>query len=155
MAVKALIQRVSRAQVTVGGEVIGRIDAGLVVFIGVAAGDEKADTDYLVNKIYNLRIFADADSKFNLSLLDVRGELLLVSQFTLMADTRKGRRPSFTDAAPPDVAEAMFNDFVAEAKKTGVKVETGKFQAHMHVELVNDGPVTIMIDSCDRLRARG
>ena len=152
---KALLQRVSRAQVSVGDEVIGRIDAGLVVFIGVAAGDEKADTDYLVNKIYNLRIFADADSKFNLSLLDVRGELLLVSQFTLMADTRKGRRPSFTDAAPPDVAEAMFNDFVAEAKKTGVKVETGKFQAHMHVELVNDGPVTIMIDSAGRQRARG
>ena len=152
---KALLQRVSRAQVSVGGEVIGRIDAGLVVFIGVAAGDEKADTDYLVNKIYNLRIFADADSKFNLSLLDVRGELLLVSQFTLMADTRKGRRPSFTDAAPPDVAEAMFNDFVAEAKKTGVNVETGKFQAHMHVELVNDGPVTIMIDSAGRQRARG
>jgi D-tyrosyl-tRNA(Tyr) deacylase len=152
---KALVQRVSRAQVTVDGEVIGRIGGGLVALIGVAAGDEKADTDYLVNKIVNLRIFADADSKFNLSLLDVKGELLLISQFTLMADTRKGRRPSFTDAAPPDVAEFMFNEFVAEARKTGVKVETGKFQAHMHVELVNDGPVTIMLDSGERLRARG
>ncbi len=152
---KALVQRVKRAQVTVDGEVIGRIGGGLVALIGVAAGDEKADTDYLVNKIVNLRIFADADSKFNMSLLVVKGELLLISQFTLMADTRKGRRPSFTDAAPPDVAEFMFNEFVAEARKTDVKVETGKFQAHMHVELVNDGPVTIMLDSSDRLRARG
>ena len=152
---KALIQRVSRAQVTIDGETIGKIGGGLLVLVGVAADDEKADTDYLVNKIINLRIFADADSKFNLSLLDVKGELLLVSQFTLMADTRKGRRPSFTDAAPPELAEAMFNDFVGEARKTGVKVETGKFQAHMMVELVNDGPVTIMLDSKERLRARG
>jgi D-tyrosyl-tRNA(Tyr) deacylase len=152
---KALIQRVSRAQVSVDNEVIGKISGGLVVLVGVATGDEKADVEYLVNKIINLRIFADADSKFNLSLLDVKGELLLVSQFTLIADTRKGRRPSFTDAAPPDVAEAMFDDFVAETRKTGVKVETGKFQAHMMVELVNDGPVTIMIDSEERLRARG
>ena len=152
---KALIQRVSRAQVNVDNEVIGKISGGLVVLVGVATGDEKADVEYLVNKIINLRIFADADSKFNLSLLDVKGELLLVSQFTLIADTRKGRRPSFTDAAPPDVAEAMFDDFVAETRKTGVKVETGKFQAHMMVELVNDGPVTIMIDSEERLRARG
>jgi D-tyrosyl-tRNA(Tyr) deacylase len=140
--------------VTVDGQVIGRIGGGLAVFIGVAAGDDKADTDYLVNKIVNLRIFADAESKFNLSLLDVNGELPLVSQFTLIADTRKGRRPSFTDAAPPDVAESMFNEFVAGARKTGVTVATGKFQAHMHVELVNDGPVTIMLDSADRLRPR-
>ena len=137
------------------GEIIGRIDVGLVVLVGVAAGDDKADIDYLVNKIINLRIFADADSKFNLSLLDIKGELLLISQFTLLADTRKGRRPSFTDAAPTEIAEAMFNDFVTEARKTGVKVETGKFQAHMLVDLVNDGPVTIMIDSAERLRARG
>ena len=137
------------------GEIIGRIDVGLVVLVGVAAGDDKADIDYLVNKIINLRIFADADSKFNLSLLEVKGELLLISQFTLLADTRKGRRPSFTDAAPTEIAEAMFNDFVTEARKTGVKVETGKFQAHMLVDLVNDGPVTIMIDSAERLRARG
>jgi D-tyrosyl-tRNA(Tyr) deacylase len=151
---KALIQRVSRAQVTVDCEIIGRIDVGLVVLVGVAAGDDKADIDYLVNKIINLRIFADADSKFNLSLLEVKGELLLISQFTLLADTRKGRRPSFTDAAPTEIAEAMFNDLVTEARKTGVKVETGKFQAHMFVDLVNDGPVTIMIDSAERLRAR-
>jgi len=152
---KALIQRVSRAQVNVDDEIIGKISGGLVVLMGVAAGDDKAEIDYLVNKIVNLRIFADADSKFNLSLLDVKGELLVISQFTLLADTRKGRRPGFSDAAPPDVAEAMFNDFVAEARKTGIKVETGKFQAHMLVELVNDGPVTIMIDSVERLRARG
>ena len=152
---KALVQRVSRAKVTVDGEVIGSIGGGLAVLVGVAAGDEKADTEYLVNKIINLRIFADTDSKFNLSLLDVKGELLLISQFTLMADTRKGRRPSFTGAAPPEIAEAMFDEFVAEARKSGVKVETGKFQAHMMVELVNDGPVTIMLDSSDRLRARG
>jgi D-aminoacyl-tRNA deacylase len=154
-SVKALIQRVSRAQVTVNGEVIGKIGGGLVALVGVAAGDAKADIEYLVNKIVNLRIFADADSKFNLSLLDVKGELLLISQFTLMADTRKGRRPSFTDAAPPEIAEEMFNDVVAEARKTGIKVETGKFQAHMMVELVNDGPVTIMLDSGERLRPRG
>jgi D-aminoacyl-tRNA deacylase len=153
--VKVLIQRVSRAQATVNDEVIGKIGFGLVVLVGVASDDSKADTDYLVNKIINLRIFADADSKFNLSLLDVKGELLLISQFTLMADTRKGRRPSFTDAAPPEIAEATFNDFVAEAKKIGIKVETGKFQAHMMVELVNDGPVTIMLDSGERLRPRG
>jgi len=152
---KALIQRVSRAQVNVDDEIIGKISGGLVVLMGVAAGDDKAEIDYLVNKIVNLRIFADADSKFNLSLLDVKGELLVISQFTLLADTRKGRRPGFSDAAPPDVAEAMFNDFVGEARKTGIKVETGKFQAHMLVELVNDGPVTIMIDSVERLRARG
>lgn len=152
---KALIQRVSRARVTVSDETIGQVNGGLLAFIGVAAGDQKADTDYLVNKILNLRIFADADSKFNLSLLEVKGELLLISQFTLIADTRKGRRPSFTDAAPPEAAEAMFTDFIAEARKTGIKVEAGKFQAHMMVELTNDGPVTIMLDSGDRFRARG
>ena len=152
---KALIQRVSRANVTVDGEVIGSIAGGLVALVGVGRGDGQADIEYLVNKIVNLRIFADAESKFNLSLLDIKGELLLISQFTLMADTRKGRRPSFTDAAPPEVASALFDGFVAEAKKTGVKVETGKFQAHMMVELTNDGPVTIMIDSGERLRGRG
>jgi D-tyrosyl-tRNA(Tyr) deacylase len=153
--VKALIQRVTRAQVSVEDEVLGRISGGLVALVGVAAGDDMADVDYLVNKIVNLRIFADADSKFNLSLLDVKGDLLLISQFTLFADTRKGRRPSFMDAAPPDVAEAIFNQFVEESRKTGVNVETGKFQTHMLVELVNDGPVTILMDSVDRLRARG
>lgn len=145
----------TRAQVSVEDEVLGRISGGLVALVGVAAGDDMADVDYLVNKIVNLRIFADADSKFNLSLLDVKGDLLLISQFTLFADTRKGRRPSFMDAAPPDVAEAIFNQFVEESRKTGVNVETGKFQTHMLVELVNDGPVTILMDSVDRLRARG
>ncbi|MDV2988948.1 MAG: D-aminoacyl-tRNA deacylase [Dehalogenimonas sp.] len=151
---KALIQRVSRAQVSVDDEVIGRITAGLLVFIGIARGDEPADIDYLVNKLVNLRIFADEQGKFNLSMLDVKGDLLLVSQFTLIADTRKGRRPSFTDAAPPEQADRMFNDLVAEAVKTGLRVATGRFQAHMMVELVNDGPVTIMLDSRDRLLPR-
>jgi D-tyrosyl-tRNA(Tyr) deacylase len=154
MSVKALIQRVSRAQVSVDGVAIGRIAAGLLVFVGIDRGDEPADIDYLVNKLVNLRIFADEQGKFNLSLLDVKGEILLVSQFTLIADTRKGRRPSFTDAAPPEQADRMFNDLVAEAVKTGLRVATGRFQAHMMVELVNDGPVTIMLDSRDRLLPR-
>ncbi len=153
-AVKSLVQRVSRAEVRVGDDIIDSIGGGLVAFIGIAAGDEHVDIDYLVNKLVNLRIFADADSKFNLSLLDVIGELLLISQFTLIAETRKGRRPSFTDAAPPEQAEMLFNEFVIVARQTGIKVATGKFQAHMQVELINDGPVTIMLDSRDRLQPR-
>ncbi|MEN8615377.1 D-aminoacyl-tRNA deacylase [Dehalogenimonas sp. THU2] len=151
---KALVQRVSRAQVSVDGEIIGSIGYGLLALVGIAEGDGRADIDYLVNKVVNLRVFADADGKFNLSLLDIGGELLLISQFTLIADTRKGRRPSFTGAAPPEAAETLFNEFVAEAEKTGVPVATGRFQAHMQVELVNDGPVTVMLDSRDRLLPR-
>jgi D-tyrosyl-tRNA(Tyr) deacylase len=151
---KALVQRVSRAQVSVDGETIGAIGGGLLALVGIAEGDGKADIDYLVNKVVNLRVFADADGKFNLSLLDTGGGLLLISQFTLIADTRKGRRPSFTGAASPETAETLFNEFVTEAGKTGVPVATGRFQAHMQVELVNDGPVTIMLDSRDRLLPR-
>ena len=151
---KAVVQRVSRAQVSVDNKIIGIIGGGLVALIGIAAGDEQADIDYLLNKVINLRVFADTEGKFNLSLLDTGGALLLISQFTLIADTRKGRRPSFTGAAPPDLAEKLFDDFVAEAKKAGVAVATGRFQAHMQVELVNDGPVTIMLDSRDRLQPR-
>lgn len=154
IAMKALIQRVRRAQVRVDDEVVGSIEAGLLVFVGVAVGDEQADIDYLINKLVNLRIFTDEHGKFNLSLLDTGGEILLVSQFTLIADTRKGRRPGFTEAAPPEQADRMFNDLVAAAGKTGVRVATGRFQAHMMVELVNDGPVTIMLDSRDRLLPR-
>jgi len=145
------LQRVSKASVTVDGEVLGSIGIGLVVLVGVAQGDSDEDAKYLAKKTAELRIFPDPASKFNLSALDVKGELLIVSQFTLLADARKGRRPGFTDAAPPDIAEVLFNRFVDEAKLTGLKVETGRFQAHMIVEIHNDGPVTIMLDSKDRL----
>jgi D-tyrosyl-tRNA(Tyr) deacylase len=148
--VKALLQRVSRASVTVGGEETGRIGPGLVVLLGVASGDTKKDADYLVQKIVNLRIFTDAQDKFNLSALDVHGELLFVSQFTLLADTIKGRRPSFIDAAPPQLAEALFNYAVSLARESGLKVATGRFQQHMHVEIHNDGPVTIMLESREK-----
>ncbi len=148
---KALIQRVTQASVSVAGEEVGRIGQGLVVLLGVANGDTEKDADYLVPKIIGLRIFTDPDGKFNLSLNDVNGELLFVSQFTLMADARKGRRPSFTDAAPPDLAEKLFNYAVGLARQSGIKVATGRFQQHMLVEIHNDGPVTIMLDSRDKL----
>ena len=151
---KVVIQRVTEASVTVGGEEIGKIGKGLCVFVGVAQGDAAADIGYLVDKIINLRIFEDTEGKFNLSALDVKGELLLVSQFTLLASTRKGRRPGFTDAVPPEQAEALFNQFVLAACTGGLKVESGKFQAHMDVSLHNDGPVTIIIDSRERLESR-
>ena len=151
---KALLQRVNTASVTVGAKVVGNIGHGLVVFIGVANDDTAEDIQYLANKIPQLRIFDDAEGKFNLSALDVKGELLLVSQFTLLAGTRKGRRPGFTDAAPPDIAENLFNQFVEQSQATGLKVETGRFQTHMHVVIDNDGPVTIFIDSRERLTSR-
>ncbi len=144
---KALLQRVSRATVSIAGTEVGRIGQGLVVLLGVANGDTETDAQYLVQKIINLRIFSDEEGKFNLSALDIKGELLLVSQFTLLADARKGRRPSFTDAAPPAEAEKLFEYFTEQARATGLKVATGRFQQHMLVEIHNDGPVTIMLDS--------
>ena len=129
------------------GEVVGRTGLGLVGLVGVAQGDSEEDARYLVEKTVNLRIFPDEAGKFNRSLVDVGGELLLVSQFTLIADTRKGRRPSFIEAAGPAEAEALFNRFVDLARATGLKVETGRFQQHMLVEIHNDGPVTILLDS--------
>ena len=147
---KALVQRVSQASVSVAGEEVGRIGRGLVVLVGVANDDTEKDAQYLVQKIINLRIFADAEEKFNLSSLDINGELLLVSQFTLLADTRKGRRPSFVEAALPEKAEALFDYFVGLARDSGLKVATGRFQQHMQVEIHNDGPVTIMLDSRDK-----
>ncbi len=147
---KALLQRVTAASVSISSNEVGRIGRGLVVFIGVAAGDSQRDVDYLVQKTVNLRIFSDRSGKFNLSALDIGGELLLVSQFTLLADTRKGRRPSFTDAAPPDKAEKLFDEFVRQARVTGLKIETGRFQQYMQVEIHNDGPVTVMLDSRDK-----
>jgi len=148
--VKALLQRVTEASVRVAGEVVGRIGRGLVVFVGVASEDTEKDAQYLAQKTVNLRIFADEEGKFNLSALDIKGELLLVSQFTLMADTRKGRRPSFVEAAPPAQAEELFNYFVEQASATGLKVETGRFQQYMQVEIHNDGPVTILLDSREK-----
>ncbi len=148
---KALLQRVTQASVTISGEIVGSIGSGLVVLVGVANGDTFKDVQYLAEKTVNLRIFSDKEGKFNLSALDIHGELLIISQFTLLADSRKGRRPSFTDASPPIQAEELFSKFVDEVRGTGLKVETGRFQAHMLVEIHNDGPVTIMLDSKDKL----
>jgi D-tyrosyl-tRNA(Tyr) deacylase len=120
---------------------------GLVVLVGIGVDDCEKDIDYLLNKILNLRIFADSNGKLNLSIRDVGGELLIISQFTLFADTNKGRRPSFIAAASPEMAESLFNEFVLRANKSGIQVATGIFQAHMKIELINDGPVTIMVES--------
>ena len=147
---KALIQRVTRASVTVAGETVGEIGSGLVVLVGVASGDNSKDARYLAEKAIGLRIFSDSDGKFNLSVQDIKGSILAVSQFTLLADSRKGRRPSFTNAAPPDQAELLFNLFVEECRRSDLKVETGRFQTHMLVEIHNDGPVTVMLDSRDK-----
>ena len=149
---KALLQRVTGARVSVAGEEVGRIGKGLVVFVGVADGDGEGDVEYLAQKVVNMRIFGDEAGRFNLSALDIGGELLLVSQFTLLADTRKGRRPSFTDAAPPALAEELFQRFVQQARATGLKIETGRFQQYMQVEIHNDGPVTILLDSKDKFQ---
>ena len=148
---KALLQRVAKSSVTVEGKVVGRIAQGLVVLLGVAEGDCEKDAEYLADKIVNLRIFSDDRSKFNLSTLNVNGELLVISQFTLLADARKGRRPGFSAAAPPQKAETLYNYFVNRLKQTGLKVETGEFGAHMMVEIANDGPVTIMLDSAEKV----
>jgi D-tyrosyl-tRNA(Tyr) deacylase len=144
---RAVVQRVSRAKVTVNDKVVGEIGRGLLVLLGVAETDETSDAEYLAEKILNLRIFEDADDKMNLSLLDSNGELLVVSQFTLYGDTRRGRRPSFIAAAAPDKANELYEYFVARGRESVTKVGTGQFQAMMDVELVNDGPVTIILDS--------
>jgi len=148
--VKALLQRVTAASVSVNGEVVGSIGRGLAVFVGVAVGDGQKDVHYLARKLANLRIFSGREERFNLSALDTGAELLLVSQFTLLADTRKGRRPSFSDAAPALKAEKLFEQLVEEVRAAGLKVATGRFQQYMQVEIHNDGPVTIMLDSRDK-----
>ncbi len=148
---KALIQRVSRASVMVDGKVMGNIGGGLVVLVGISREDSEKDIDYLVDKVAQLRIFSDEAGKFNISAMEIGGEMLLISQFTLLADTRKGRRPSFIEAAPPQQAESLFNLFVERMRNTGLKVATGRFQAHMLVEIHNDGPVTVMLDSKEKL----
>lgn len=144
---RAVIQRGSRSKVTAGKEVIGEIGRGLLVLLGVSVRDSEKDAVYLAEKTLNLRIFEDAEDKMNLSLLDINGELLVVSQFTLYGDTTRGRRPSFIDAAPPERANRLYEAYVSETRKFVSKVETGRFQAMMDVELVNDGPVTILLDS--------
>ena len=144
---KALIQRVSRADVSVDGESAGRIGNGLLVLLGVGHEDTEKQADLLVQKIVNLRIFEDENAKMNRSLADIQGELLVVSQFTLMADTKKGRRPSFVNAAPPEQADRLYMSFVEKAREKGIKTETGSFGAMMEVCLVNHGPVTIMLDT--------
>lgn len=144
---RTVIQRVSRAQVQVGGKTIGQIGRGLLVLLGVGNGDSAREADYLLEKVINLRIFEDTEGKLNLSLLDIHGELMVISQFTLYADCRKGRRPSFTDAAPPDAAKGLYEYFLEKARLTGLRVASGIFQAMMEVELINSGPVTILLDS--------
>jgi len=144
---RAVVQRVTRAQVTVTGDVVGEIANGLVIFLGIARDDTEKDADYLADKIVALRIFEDADNKMNLSLSEVKGELLVVSQFTLYGDVRRGLRPSWFDAAAPEVAEPLYDYFVERCRTKVTKVATGSFRKMMQVELVNDGPVTIMIDS--------
>jgi len=145
--VRAVIQRVSGASVTVGGEKVAESGRGLLVLVGVAQGDTEAEARKLAQKTAALRIFSDAAGKFNLSLLDVGGEALVVSQFTLLADARRGRRPSFTEAAPPEVAEPLVEAFAQALREMGVPTQAGRFGARMEVALVNDGPVTIVLDS--------
>ena len=150
---RALVQRVARASVAVE-EVVGRIERGLVVFVGIGQDDEDEDARYVVEKVVNLRIFDDEDGRFDVSALDAAAQLLVVSQFTLYADVRKGRRPSFTDAAPPEKAQSLFDRTVGLFRETGLRVETGRFQQRMVVDIQNDGPVTLMVDSADRHRPR-
>jgi len=151
---RAVVQRVNHAVVLVDGEVVGQIGGGFLILLGVREGDAEADAKYLAQKIAHLRVFSDAEGKFNLSLLDTGGEALVVSQFTLYADTRKGRRPSFAHAARPEMAEPLIERFVELLKAEGVPVQTGRFQAMMQVRLENDGPVTIWLDSEDLHRPR-
>jgi D-tyrosyl-tRNA(Tyr) deacylase len=144
---KALVQRVTSASVSVGDKVVGKIGPGLVVFVGVARDDSQQDAHYLANKITNLRIFASKAGEFALSALETKGEILIVSQFTLLADSRKGRRPSFTGAAAPDKARELYSFFIEQVRSTGLKVEAGIFQEHMLVDIHNDGPVTLLLES--------
>ena len=151
---KALIQRVTKASVTVGDETIGEIGPGLVILLGVSKDDDEADVEYLVEKTGNLRIFADDENRFNRSALDVGAELLVVSQFTLYGDTRKGRRPDFNQAAGPEEAQRLYEHAVQLFRAKGLTAATGRFREHMLVSLENDGPVTLMLDSADRQRPR-
>jgi D-tyrosyl-tRNA(Tyr) deacylase len=144
---RAVVQRVKQSSVKTSGEIVGRIGRGLLVLLGVAKGDRAEDADFLADKIINLRIFEDEDGKMNRSLLEIGAELLAVSQFTLLADCRKGRRPSFIAAAEPEIATELYEKFVERVRQKGVAVQTGRFRAMMEVALINDGPVTIIIES--------
>lgn len=144
---RAIVQRVNKANVKVKEEIAGEIEKGLLIFLGVGSEDDEKDLEYMVNKIIGLRIFEDQASKLNLSIEDIGGEMLVISQFTLYGDVRKGRRPSFTASAPPEMGEEFYEEFIVKCRELGVHVETGIFGADMKVELINDGPVTIMIDS--------
>ncbi len=144
---RVVVQRVSRASVTVAGEVVGQIGRGFLVLLGVEDGDGQDDVVYLAQKIAGLRVFEDPDGKMNLGLVEVGGSILAVSQFTLLGDCRRGRRPSFIQAARPELADELYRAFCAEVRGQGIEVQTGRFQTHMDVELVNDGPVTLLIDS--------
>jgi len=145
--VRAVVQRVKSGAVLVDEETVGKINEGLVVFLGVGQNDQEVDVDYLVNKVVNLRIFEDDAGKLNLSLKEIKGEILIVSQFTLYGDCRQGRRPSFTEAAAPEVANSLYQLFVKKVLEQGISVATGVFQAEMLVKIENDGPVTMLIDS--------
>ena len=147
VSVRAVVQRVSRAQVAVQGEVTGRINRGIVVLLAVGNADGESDADYLADKIVGLRIFEDESGKMNLAVSDIRGEVLVVSQFTLYGDVRRGKRPSYDQAAPPQQARELYEYFVERIRATGLVCETGRFQETMQVELVNEGPVTIILDS--------
>lgn len=144
---RAVVQRVNQSSVIVEGRVVGEIGKGLNVLLGVEEGDTQQDVIYMAEKIVNLRIFEDHEEKMNLSLLDIKGELLCISQFTLLGDCRKGRRPNFMAAAKPDLANTLYEAFVSEVERYGVHVQKGQFQAHMIVDIQNDGPVTVMVDS--------
>jgi len=144
---RAVVQRVKEARVDVDAREVGRIGKGLAILIGIAKDDKEGDIEYLVEKVTGLRIFEDKEGKMNLSVIDVKGEILVVSQFTLYGDCRKGRRPSFDQAAPPEVAEKLYNLFVKKIRERGIRVEIGRFRALMDVHLVNWGPVTILLDS--------
>ncbi len=143
---RAVIQRVSKAQVRVEGQTISQIGEGLLVFLGIKKGDSLRESEFLLDKILHLRIFGDEEGRMNHSIMDTGGELMVISQFTLYADCRKGRRPSFTDVSPAEEAKVLYDLFIARAKSRGVKVASGIFQAHMEVDLVNSGPVTIFLD---------
>ncbi|SCZ07221.1 D-aminoacyl-tRNA deacylase [Alkaliphilus peptidifermentans] len=144
---RAVVQRIKEGKVVVDNTTSGEIGHGLLVYLGVAEGDTIEDVKYMAEKLINLRIFEDDNEKMNLSLLDVKGEMLVVSQFTLLGDCRKGRRPNFTEAAKPDTADALYMEFIKLCRQMEIKVETGVFQAHMMVHSINDGPVTILVDS--------
>lgn len=144
---KLVVQRVKHAHVDVDGKTIGKIKEGLMVLLGVGSNDSEKNADLLLKKLLNLRIFRDENDKMNLSVQDINGELLIISQFTLYADTRKGNRPSFINAASPDMANRLYEYFIEKARKAGIKVQTGSFGAHMEVSLLNDGPVTIILEN--------